>query len=101
PDVNRGASTSTGQITAPRSNRSIPPAQFPRTRIAEQPHGGNEGASTGNLEQAQQQDGDGDATMQDRRYPLRERKRLIEWQHEPNGRVTYGRINTVTTGREI
>ncbi|GIL57455.1 hypothetical protein Vafri_12688 [Volvox africanus] len=102
PDVNRGASTSTGQITAPRSNRSIPPAQFPRTRIAEQPRGGNEEASAGNREQqVQQQDGDGDATMQDRRYPLRERKRLIEWQHEPNGRVTYGRINTVTTGREI
>ncbi|GIL46498.1 hypothetical protein Vafri_3388 [Volvox africanus] len=41
-------SPSTGQTTTPRSHRSIPPAQFPRTRTAEQPRGGNEGAPTGN-----------------------------------------------------
>ncbi|GIL67494.1 hypothetical protein Vafri_20882 [Volvox africanus] len=92
-EVNRGASTSGSQMAVPQRHRGMPPTQFPRTQNAEQLHEGGGGPSTGGGGQAQQQDGDGDTPMQDRRYPLRERKRLIEWRHEPNGRVTFGRIN--------
>ncbi|GIL68887.1 hypothetical protein Vafri_22154 [Volvox africanus] len=92
-EVNRGASTSGSQMAVPQRHRGMPPTQFPRTQNAEQLHEGGGGPSTGEGGQAQQQDGDGDTPMQDRRYPLRERKRLIEWRHEPNGRVTFGRIN--------
>ncbi|GIL49048.1 hypothetical protein Vafri_5519 [Volvox africanus] len=92
-EVNRGASTSGSQMAVPQRHRGMPPTQFPRTQNAEQLHEGGGGPFTGEGGQAQQQDGDGDTPMQDRHYPLRERKRLIEWRHEPNGRVTFGRIN--------
>ncbi|GLI66230.1 hypothetical protein VaNZ11_009969 [Volvox africanus] len=95
-EVNHGASTSSGQTAAPQRHAGIPAAQFPRMQNTAQSRGGNGGdAMTGEGPvQQQNHNNDGaDVNMQERRYPLRERKRLIEWRHEPNGRVTFGRIN--------
>ncbi|GLI60203.1 hypothetical protein VaNZ11_002273 [Volvox africanus] len=71
-------------------------ARFPRMQNTEQSRGGNGGDAMrgeGPVQQQNHNNDGADVTMQERRYPLRERKRLIEWRHEPNGRVTFGRIN--------
>ncbi|GIM11183.1 hypothetical protein Vretimale_14720, partial [Volvox reticuliferus] len=97
---NSGLSTSSGQTAPPRGQANMPLALFPRTHNTEQSRGGGGdgggGPSTsgGQLAPA----GNADVEMQDHRYPLRECKRLIEWRREPNGRVTYGRINVASTG---
>ncbi|GIL74631.1 hypothetical protein Vretifemale_4559, partial [Volvox reticuliferus] len=70
---------------------------FPRTEQSRGGGGDDSGGpstSGGQLAPA----GNADVEMQDRCYPLRERKRLIEWRREPNRRVTYGRINAASTG---
>ncbi|GIM15146.1 hypothetical protein Vretimale_17958, partial [Volvox reticuliferus] len=94
---NSGPSTSSGQTAPPRGQANMPLALFPRTEQSRGGGGDDSGGpstSGGQLAPA----GNADVEMQDRRYPLRERKRLIEWRREPNGRVTYGRINAASTG---
>ncbi|GIL79036.1 hypothetical protein Vretimale_62 [Volvox reticuliferus] len=103
-DNNSGPST----IMPSRGQGNMPPAQFPRTHNAEQSRGGggNGGGqaskSGGNMAPSANNNiggGYADVEMQDRRYPLHERKRLlIEWQQHPNGRVSYGRINAAISG---
>ncbi|GIL76859.1 hypothetical protein Vretifemale_6396, partial [Volvox reticuliferus] len=75
---NSGPSTSSGQTAPPRGQANMPLALFPRTEQSRGGGGdGSGGPSTsgGQLAPA----GNADVEMQDRRYPLRERKRLIEW----------------------